>query len=85
LIAGALFRAICLAFNVSYEPEVITPPQPPVVPCDCEALKTQITTLTNDLNQAKLDFEAELALQQKTANEKQLAYKEKIINFINSL
>lgn len=85
LIAKALARALCKAFNVNYEidsPPVTEPTKPE---CNCEALKTQITTLTNDLNKAKVNFQAELALQQKTANEKALSDKNKIIQFINSL
>jgi N-acetylmuramoyl-L-alanine amidase len=85
LIAGALYRAICKSFNVSYEIEI--PPEQ--IPHTCEdemrPLREEIERLNEVLKQDKVDFEAKLALERKTANESKLACKNKIINFINSL
>ena len=85
LIAGALTRAICKAFNVSYEivvPPVVVPPTPTV---DVEVLKKEISDLKVALQTEKTNTQTALALQEKTANEKLLSYKEKIIQFINSV
>lgn len=85
LIAGALYRAICKAFNVSYEPEVVTPPQPPVETCDCESLKSDVKRLEDTLKQSNEKFQTELAVKDTECLEKIKTYKENIIKLISSL
>lgn len=85
LIASGIVRSICKAFNVSYEivkPSVPNPTQPE---CDCEALKKTIDELNNKLRQDRNDFTTALALKETECQDKIQAYKDKIINFINSL
>lgn len=83
LIAKALARALCKAFNVNYEidsPPVTEPTKPE---CNCEALKQQIEDLKTELNTTQTGFTAGLAAKDLECQEKIKTYKEKIINFIN--
>jgi hypothetical protein len=85
LIASAIVRSICKAFNVSYE---ITPPpvvETPKPECDCEALKKEVDSLKKLLDTAQITFNEELAVKETECQNKIQSYKEKIINFINSL
>jgi hypothetical protein len=85
LIASAIVRCICKAFDVSYEitpPVVVTPPAPVV---DVEALKNTILELNTALETEKTKSKDALAVKTAECQEKIKAYKEKIINFINLL
>ena len=85
LIANALGRAICKAFSVPYE---ITPPTPPVVdtcPTELATAKEEILSLNKALEQSKLDSDTMLAIKDTECLNKLKAYKEKIIQFINSI
>lgn len=85
LIAGALFRAICQAFNVSYEPEVETPTESENNAEIVKKLEDTIKSLEKAIDEEKLKTETRLAETIVECQEKIKTYKEKIINFINSL
>lgn len=84
LIAKALARAICKAFNVSYEIE--TPPV--IIPTpeneEVKALKAEIEQLKTKVGQLELENRTSLAKKEIDCQEKLVSYKEKVINFINS-
>jgi hypothetical protein len=85
LIASALARAICKAFNVNYE---ITPPTPPEpTPCEKEvaALKKKISDMEIAGIQANVDFHTQLALKDKDCQDKLASYKSKVVAYVNSL
>jgi len=85
LIAGAITRAICQAFNVGYE---ITPPKPPAGPTDAEKnkkLTDEVTRLNTVVEQLKTDNKLALAGVTAECQDKLASYKNKIIQFINSL
>ena len=85
LIASSIARAICQAFNVNYEivvPPVVVPPTPVV---DVAALEKEISDLKVALQSEKANSKAALADAQSECQTKLTTYKEKIINFINSL
>jgi hypothetical protein len=85
LIAGGIARTLCKAFNVSYEIDSGT--TSPVDPhlAEIENLKSDNLALTNDLKTAITDFEERLADKDSECLSKIVSYKEKIINFINSI
>ncbi len=85
LIAGALFRAICLAFNISYEPEPPVVVNPPVDTSEINALKAEIDRLKGMIGQLGNENIEALANCEAECQEKIKTYKEKIIKFINSL
>jgi hypothetical protein len=85
LIATGIVKSICKALNVSYE---ISQPTPPTIdPKDklINELNASVNTLNSQLKQAKIDFGVALADKDTECSRNKLAYKEKIINFINSL
>jgi N-acetylmuramoyl-L-alanine amidase len=81
LIAGALYRAICLAFNISYEttPPVVAPNQ------EVEALKAEIKRLKEAVGQMEAETLEALAKTEAENAEKIKEIKKKIIDFVNSL
>lgn len=85
LIAGALYRAICLAFNISYGTQ--TPPVIIPTPADEEikVLKAEVERLKEMVEQVKTESSTKLSEMEAECQEKINTYKEKIINFINSL
>jgi hypothetical protein len=85
LIASSIVRAICKAFNVSYEIE--TPPvsNPTPEELEIEALKAEIERLKGMVGQLGNDNLVALAEMEEQCQEKIKSYKEKIIKFINSL
>jgi len=85
LIAGALYRAICKAFNVSYEIESPVVSNPIANTSEINDLKEKIKELETSLTKAQTDFIAGLAAKDLECQEKIKTYKEKIINFINLL
>jgi hypothetical protein len=85
LIASAIVRSICKAFGVSYEiniPPVVIPTQPE---CNCEALKGELSELKKTLDKRIVDFPYSVAACEAKCQEKILAHKKEIINFINLL
>lgn len=85
LIAGALFRAICKSFDISYEPNVPPVVIPPVEVCDCEALKADVERLNKTLKDANLKFQEQLAVKDTECQAKIETYKKNIIKLISSL
>ena len=85
LIASSIVRAICKAFNVSYEIE--TPPvsNPTPEELEIEALKAEIERLKGMVGQLGNENIEALANCEAECQEKIKTYKEKIIKFINSL
>lgn len=85
LIAGALCKSICKAFNVTYEivPPVVVIEDPHT--SEISSLKKEISDLKKTQEQLKAENQSKLAVKDKDCQEKILSYKEKIINFINSL
>lgn len=85
LIAGALFRAICKAFNVSYEIEI--PPEQ--IPHTCEdemkPLREEIERLKGAIGQLGNDNLEALAKVEAECLEKINNFKKKTIDFINNL
>lgn len=85
LIASALTRAICKAFNVSYEiggPPVTNPTDQNE---EIEALKKEILTLKDTLKTERIGFMTGLAKKDTDCLKKITSYKEKIINFVGKL
>jgi len=84
LIAGALYRAICKAFDITYEITPVTPP----VDGSCQEKLNQANTKIDELNKAlakaNTDYHTMLANKENECQKKIIAYKEKIIQFINS-
>ena len=85
LIAKALARALCKAFNVNYEIESPVVSNPIANTSEINDLKEKIKELETSLTKAQTDFIAGLAAKDLECQEKIKTYKEKIINFINSL
>lgn len=85
LIANALMRAICMAFRIDYEIKPTVVVNPPENTSEIDKLKSDIKVLENQLELANINFEDKLADKDKKCQEKIKAYKEKIINFINTL
>lgn len=85
LIAGALFRAICKTFSVSYEIPAGTKPTEPLPDVEVELLRKKIIDLELSLKDKELQYQLGLADKDKDCQQKIVAYKEKIINFINSI
>jgi hypothetical protein len=85
LIASAITRSICSAFNVSYEINIPTPPTIDPKDKQISDLKTEINDLKDTQNRANIKFGQDLALKDLECQEKIKTYKTKIINFINSL
>lgn len=85
LIASGIGRAICKAFNVSYEIEI--PPEQ--IPHTCEdemrPLREEIERLKGAIGQLGNDNLEALAKVEAECQDKIKTYKDKIINFINSL
>lgn len=85
LIAKALARALCKAFNVNYEIESPVVSNPIANTSEINDLKEKIKELETSLTKAQTDFMAGLAAKDLECQEKIKTYKEKVINFINSL
>jgi N-acetylmuramoyl-L-alanine amidase len=85
LIAGALGRAICKAFGVSYEAQPITPPPVDNSASVIEGLKKRVAALEKELSIKESDFTRLLAEMQTNCNLKITAYKNKIIQFIQEM
>jgi len=85
LIAGGIARALCKAFSVNYE--IVPPTVSPVDPhlAEIEHLKTENLALINSLKTTISDFNNRLAVKDNECLAKIVSYKEKIINFINSI
>lgn len=84
LIASGIGRAICKAFNVSYEIESPVVSNPIANTSEINDLKEKIKGLETSLTKAQTDFMAGLAAKDLECQEKLVSYKEKVINFINS-
>jgi len=85
LIASAIVRAICKAFNVNYE--INTPPviNPTPDNSEVEALKAEVARLKEAIGQIEADMLTKLAESEVECENKLKTYKEKIIQFTNSL
>ena len=85
LIAGALYRAICLAFNISYGTPTSPVINPPPTDEEIKVLKAEVEKLKKMVEQVKAESATELLEMEIECQKKINTYKEKIINFINSL
>ena len=85
LIAGALYRAICLAFNISYGTPTSPVINPPPTDEEIKVLKAEVEKLKKMVEQVKAESATELLEMEIECQKKINSYKEKIINFINSL
>jgi hypothetical protein len=85
LISNALCRAICKAFNVSYEIAPNNTPQPVDCSEQLKSAQTKIGELETALKQAKTEIQECMAVKDKECQEKIKAHKTKIIDYINSL
>lgn len=85
LIASAIVRSICKAFNVSYEIE--TNPVPPTDPKDkiIAEQKLEIDRLNKAITEAKINCEVALADKDVECQKKIKTYSQEIINFISLL
>lgn len=85
LIASSIARAICVAFGVNYEttvPPVVIPPAPIV---DTAAFEKEISDLKVALQTEKTNSENAFLIKTNECTTKINGYKDKIINFINTL
>lgn len=88
LIANALGRAICKAFNVAFDtiPPVVVPSTPPLEDSEeVKQLKIQIENLKQEVIQAKKDGATALATARKEYEDKIYNMKYKIVSYVNQL
>lgn len=85
LIANAIIKSICLAFNVNYEIQSQTPTPTPTQPSELEVTKAQLEALKIEYDKAKVDFAKGVADKETECQNKIKSYKDKIIQFISSL
>jgi len=85
LIANAITKCICVALGVNYGLPVETPAQPPVVNTELEQVKTELEALKIAYDKAIKENGVALADKDKECQQILTTYKEKIIQFINSL
>lgn len=78
MVAVAIAKGICKAFNVPYEPTP-TPPTPPTPPTDpCAAKDKEIGVLKSMVASQKLEFAAKLAIKDKECEDKITSYKSRL-------
>lgn len=85
LISTGIVKSVCRALNITYEinvPPVVIPTVPNTEVSD---LKAQVLALTINLKTQEIDFERKLVVKDTECQAKMVAYKEKIIQFINSI
>jgi len=85
LITTGIVKSICKAFSVSYE--IVTPNPIPVDPhlAEIQSLKDEVARLNILIDQSKNDLLSLMAEKDSECQIKLMSYKNKIINFINTL